>query len=79
MLKRNRPRVENTNENYAKCLCYTERCPTYNRSSLNGGLFCARGRSDETLEKKGCVCPSCPVWAECKLNGVFFCVYGAAQ
>jgi hypothetical protein len=79
MLKRNRPRVENTNENYANCLCYTERGPTYNRSSLTGGLFCARARSEKTLEKKGCVCPSCPIWAECKLNGVFFCVYGAAQ
>jgi len=52
MFKRNRPRVENTNENYAKCLCYTERCPTYNQSSLAGGLFCARGRSEKTLKKR---------------------------
>jgi hypothetical protein len=79
MLERNRLRVENTNENYENCLCYAERCPTYNRSSLTGGLFCARGGSEITPEKRGCVCPSCPVWAECKLNGVFFCVYGVAQ
>jgi hypothetical protein len=79
MLERDRLRVENTNENYENCLCYTDRCPTYNGSSLASGLFCARGRSEKTLEKRGCVCPSCPVWAKCKLNSVFFCAYGVAE
>ncbi|MGZ5502956.1 MAG: DUF2769 domain-containing protein [Halobacteriota archaeon] len=79
MLKKKPARVENTNPNFEKCLCYTERCPTYNRNGLTGALFCARGRSEKTLEKKGCVCPSCPIWVDCKLNAIFFCAHGAAE
>ncbi len=70
--------VSDTGENYAKCLCYTTRCPTYNKSKLSGGLFCARGKSERTPEKKGCICFMCPVWEEHKLNAVFFCSHGAA-
>jgi hypothetical protein len=79
MFNRKRARVENTKENFEKCLCYTERCPTYDKTGLTGGLFCVQGRSEKTTEKKGCVCPSCPIWAASKLNALFFCVYGAAE
>jgi Protein of unknown function (DUF2769) len=79
MLKKKHARVENTEGNFEKCLCYTERCPTYNTAGLMGGLFCARGRSEKVPEKKGCVCPSCPIWTESKLNAIFFCIYGAAE
>ncbi len=71
--------VKDSGENYDRCLCYSTRCPTYNKSKLSGGLFCARGKSAVTPEKKGCICFLCPVWDEHKLKAVFFCSHGAAD
>ena len=79
MLRKKRTKVANTNENYSNCLCYTTRCPTYNRNKLNGGLFCSRGKSERIPEKEGCICFSCPIWVEYNLKGVFFCTYGALE
>ncbi|MGZ4870231.1 MAG: DUF2769 domain-containing protein [Halobacteriota archaeon] len=72
-------KVENTDENYAGCICYQGDCPTYSKCQLTGGLFCARGKSEKTPERKGCKCPMCPVWVSYALKTVYFCAHGAAR
>ncbi len=42
--------VPDTNDNYTRCLCYSGRCPTYNENTLDGGLFCARGKHPKNPE-----------------------------
>ena len=68
-------KVKDTQENFEICLqpgnCAS--CPTYPKGS-GEGLFCARGRSKQSLEKKGCNCPECPIWIENGLSGMYYCI-----
>lgn len=72
------PKVSNTKENFAKCVCHG--CPTYQTSGCakekKEKLYCAVGKSTCGLTHKGCICGACPVWAEYDLNKGYFCLTG---
>jgi len=71
-------KVPETEENRMKCICPS--CPTYNKCMKEKMhlFFCAKGKTDCKLDKKGCICGGCPIWREYKLSRVYFCVTGAA-
>lgn len=60
--------VPDTKENMEKCICMD--CPTYSScmSDKKEGLFCAKGKSGCTVEKKECICESCPIDKEYNLT-----------
>jgi hypothetical protein len=61
--------VPETKENLEKCICRT--CPTFDECMKNNdeGLYCAKGKTGCTVEKKECLCVSCPIDAEYRLTG----------
>jgi hypothetical protein len=66
--------VNNTEENYKICMqgnCDT--CPSF-CGQKGEGLFCARGPSKVTAEKKGCNCPECPIWINYGLSNMYYCI-----
>jgi len=68
-------KVPDTKENRGKCIC--PNCPTHHNSNCmtekGQNLFCAVGRSDCKIERKGCICGECPVASEYRLNELYFC------
>jgi len=65
-------KVEDTQENFDICMqdnCST--CPSYHKVP-GEGLYCARGPSKLSIEKKGCNCPECPVWEKNRLSGMYY-------
>ena len=70
--------VPDTEENREKCRCPD--CPVYNDciKGKNEKLFCAMGKTDCEIEKKGCLCLHCPIEIEYRLNSFFYCDKGAA-
>ncbi len=71
--------VQNTAENFAKCICNT--CPTYNDCMQDGHekLFCARGKSTCGITANGCVCGNCPVHLENNLTSYYYCMSGKTE
>ncbi len=65
--------VANTPENKAKCQCM--KCPSF---AGPPAFYCAMGKAEKPVEKKGCVCMTCAVWKEGKLSGGYFCESGKA-
>jgi len=70
------PVIDNQ-ENSNKCICPT--CPSYDdcMRGKNETLYCARGKTECEVVKKGCVCGSCPVHMENKLTKWYYCLSGA--
>lgn len=66
-------KVPDSPENASRCICGD--CPTY---PSVGGFYCARGKSDATVAKKGCVCGDCPNFREYDLRDGYYCASGAA-
>jgi hypothetical protein len=62
--------VEDNTRNFEICRCLT--CPSF-RNIEGEGLYCARGRSLSTIERKGCLCLGCPVLEIYHLTGDYFC------
>ncbi len=71
--------VPDNQDNYTRCLCYSGRCPTYNENTLDGGLFCARGKHPNNPARKNCICPDCSVWEQYELGDLYYCVEGFAE
>ena len=71
--------VPYTKENANRCLC--PGCPTLNECmrNMNQRLFCAGGKTDCELEKKGCLCGECPIESEYSLTSFYYCAEGAAR
>lgn len=69
-------KVPDTEENLKKCICMD--CPSYNECMKSGmqGLFCARGKTDCDLERRGCICTQCPISRAYNLFGGYYCVIG---
>ncbi len=70
--------VPDTEENAKRCRC--PECPVYNEclDKNNERLFCSRGSTKCTIEKKGCLCLHCPNEIEYWLNSLFYCEKGFA-
>jgi hypothetical protein len=67
-------KVEDNRENFGICIqgnCST--CPSYPGQS-GQGLYCSRGPSGLSIEKKGCNCPECPVWKKNGLSSMYYCI-----
>ncbi len=71
--------VPYTKENADRCIC--PGCPTINEcmKNRNEHLFCARGKTDCEMEKKGCLCGECPIGSEYNLIDFYYCSEGAAK
>lgn len=71
--------VDDTLENLNICMDYCGTCPSL-PTPPNPFLFCARGKSDQTIEKLGCKCPQCGVWKKYNLNtdNPYYCETGKA-
>jgi hypothetical protein len=67
--------VEDSKENLNICMDYCGTCPSL-PFPPQPYLFCARGNSDQTIEKKGCKCPGCPLYITKGLKGMYFCETG---
>ena len=66
-------KVPDTPENMARCICGG--CPSY---PAEGGFFCAKGKSDKEISKRGCVCGSCTLFTTYGLADGYYCVAGIA-
>lgn len=65
--------VEDTQEKFDICMQNCGTCPSY--PAVEGeALYCARGASDQEVEREGCNCPDCPVWAEYGLTKTYYCI-----
>lgn len=75
------PKVPNTSENEAKCVC--PRCPTWIANECpkekNELLYCARGKTACNLPEAGCICGTCPNWEKYDLSKGYFCLRGIAE
>ncbi|MFA5925859.1 MAG: DUF2769 domain-containing protein [Parcubacteria group bacterium] len=75
------PKVPDNQENANKCFCV--RCPTFIQTECPKEkteiLYCAKGKTDCELSKKGCLCGACPVHEEYNLEGGYFCLRGAEK
>lgn len=64
-------RVEDTQENRAKCLC--PGCPSYPHLCEGELLYCAVGPSACEIMADGCTCPSCQVYRDNGLKFLYYC------
>lgn len=62
--------VEDSLENYKKCLCQS--CPSYLEADVV--LYCAKGKSVRDISKQGCLCEECLVFLENNLTGSYYCL-----
>ena len=53
--------VPNTPENLKICICTD--CPTFekNLKGIKEGFFCARGKTDSSVEEDECLCAQCQI------------------
>jgi glucose/arabinose dehydrogenase len=70
--------VPDTQYNNRRCIC--PNCPSYDKCMIGKmeKLYCAIGKSECIIEKKGCICGECPVASEHKISGFYFCEKGKA-
>ena len=66
-------KVPDTPENASLCIC--GECPSYPKE---GSFFCAQGKSEKPVRKRGCVCGDCAVFKEHNLQDGYYCAAGAA-
>jgi len=66
--------VPDTADNMTLCLCGN--CPTFKKSPLTMGFFCAKGKAKEQVKKSGCICGGCPIFSRNTLRYGYSCVGG---
>lgn len=63
-----------TEDQYAsRCICGG--CPSY---PGDGGFYCARGKSQNSVTRRGCICGDCANFKEFDLQDGYYCADGAA-
>jgi len=65
--------VADTRENMMKCLC--GKCPSF---AGPPAFYCAKGKAEKEVDKKGCLCSTCSLWTENNLSGGYFCAMSKA-
>lgn len=68
-------KVPVSDENSSKCIC--GQCPSY--PGDEPWLYCGRGGSPQSIDRKGCLCPGCPVQVEYGNERLYYCAEGAAE
>ncbi len=72
-------KVKDTLENFKICMQVNcSSCPSFLKGK-GEGLYCARGKNECEIERKGCDCPECSVWLESGLSGMYYCAQGSAS
>jgi hypothetical protein len=66
-------KVPDTPENMTRCVCGD--CPSY---PGDGGFFCAKGKSEHEIRRRGCICADCMNFKEYGLADGYYCAAGAA-
>jgi hypothetical protein len=66
-------KVPDTPDNENRCICPD--CPSF---PTQGNLFCARGKSQNPVRRRGCLCPDCAVFKDHNLKDGYYCADGAA-
>ena len=67
-------KVPDNDANGSRCIC--AECPSYPKK---GGVFCAKGKSENPVRERGCVCGDCAVYKEYKLSDAYYCIHGQAE
>ncbi len=68
-------RVPDTEGNMAKCIC--GECPSKPKDEM--GLYCATGKSPDSVRRRGCACGDCPNWGEYGLSKGYYCDEGVTE
>jgi hypothetical protein len=66
-------KVPNTPENAGRCMCGD--CPSFPGDE---GFYCARGKSQNPVRRRGCICPDCGNFKDYALEDGYYCADGAA-
>jgi methylamine---glutamate N-methyltransferase subunit C len=66
-------KVPDTPENESRCICGD--CPSF---PGEGMFYCARGKSEKPVRKRGCICPDCAIFKDHGLQDGYYCADGAA-
>lgn len=69
-------KVPDTPENMSRCICGD--CPS-KPSDDRPGFYCAKGKSPESVRRKGCICNECENWAEYGLTKGYYCDEGVTE
>ncbi len=65
--------VPDTHENESSCIC--DACPS---DPGEGTLYCARGKSQSPVRRRGCICADCAAFKGYGLKDGYYCADGAA-
>jgi Protein of unknown function (DUF2769) len=68
-------KVADTQENMAKCICGD--CPSKPQDDL--ALYCAKGKSSQSVRRRGCVCGDCQNYADYGLTKAYYCDEGVTE
>jgi hypothetical protein len=68
-------KVADTQENLAECIC--EDCPSKPQDGLR--LYCAKGKSPESVRHRGCICDDCKNYVVCGLTKGYYCDEGVTE
>jgi hypothetical protein len=66
--------VTDTSETVDRCICAA--CPAFPEEGI---LFCARGRGEKPVARRGCICPDCDNYTGYELKGYYYCADGSAE
>ena len=66
-------KVPDTRENEERCIC--PGCPSFPGEGL---LYCARGKSEKPVRRRGCICADCANFQRYDLRDGYYCADGRA-
>jgi hypothetical protein len=66
-------KVPDTPENMSHCICGG--CPSF---PGGGGFWCAKGKSETEVKRRGCLCGDCANLKEYGLKDGYYCIGGIA-
>ncbi|RDE17592.1 MAG: hypothetical protein C4K49_02010 [Candidatus Thorarchaeota archaeon] len=59
-------------------LCQCDKCSTNTDIGEITAVYCALGRKDRGLERKGCLCSHCAITRTMSLRWDYYCIKGSA-
>jgi len=59
----------------ASPFCICRKCPSY-PGKKDPKVYCERGKSNFTIEKRGCICSNCPIWKINHFTEYYYCEIG---
>ncbi|MFH0917119.1 MAG: DUF2769 domain-containing protein [bacterium] len=68
-------KVADTQENMANCICGD--CPSKPRDDR--AIYCAKGKSPESVRQRGCICGDCKIYADFGLTKGYYCDEGVTE